>query len=74
MNIPRQNFEDEAQMRAFLESFGFSDDKIELAITARRNRPHPSQRKPHPLKGKKHPIDSAPQANENPAPGEQRGG
>jgi hypothetical protein len=74
MNIPPQNFQDEAQMRAFLASLGFSEDKIELAITARRNRPHPSQRKPHPLKGKKHPRSlGAPEANENPAPGGSAG-
>ena len=73
MNIPPPNFEDEVQMRALLATLGFSEDKIELAITARRNRPHPSQRRPHPLKGKKRPRASAPQANENPAPGGRAG-
>ena len=74
MDIPLLNFQDdEAQMRALLASLGFSDEKIELAISARRNRPHPSQKRPHPMKGKKHPRASAPEENENPAPGGQRG-
>jgi hypothetical protein len=74
MDIPVRQFEDEAEMREFLAGLGFSAEKVELAIATKRNRPHPSQKKPHPMKGKKqHPKILGARANENPAPGGQRG-
>jgi len=55
MKSEKQIAQEEAEMRAFLEGNGFSPKRIELAIAAKRNRPHPSEKKSHPLKGKKHP-------------------
>ena len=55
MKPEKQIIQEEAEMGAFLEGIGFSPERIDLAIAAKRNRPHPSERKSHPLKGKKHP-------------------
>jgi hypothetical protein len=71
MKPEEQIAKEEAEMRALLASAGFSPERIELAIAARRNRPHPSEKKSHPLKGKKHPRTLL--KKENPAPGGQRG-
>jgi hypothetical protein len=55
MKSEQQIAKEEAEMRALLASNGFSPARIDLAIAAKRNRPHPSEKKSHPLKGKKHP-------------------